>query len=77
MVDLEQNLNLVAPVDKDKDMENFLNSIPVVSDIAQTPVHQDQMYTVSQVDDAQTSPSPQRFSALSPKQLPSHQSVLS
>ena len=59
MVDLEQNLNLVAPVDKDKDMENFLKSIPVVSDIAQTPVHQDPMYTVSQVDGAQTTPSPQ------------------
>ena len=38
MVDLEQNLELVAPVDKDKDMENFLKSIPVVKDIAQTPV---------------------------------------
>ena len=59
MVDLEQNLNLVAPVDKDKDMENFLKSIPVVSDIAQTPFHQDPMYTVSQVDGAQTTPSPQ------------------
>lgn len=46
MVDLEQNLDLVAPVDKDKDMENFLKSIPAVSDIAQTPVLQDPIYTV-------------------------------
>ena len=60
MVDLEQNLNL-------ENIENFLKSIPVVSDIAQTPVHQDPMYTVSQVDGAQTTPSPQRCSALSPQ----------
>ena len=70
MVDLEQNLELVAPVDKDKDMENFLKSIPVVNDIAQTPVqpvHENACYTVSQVDGAQTTPSPQRCSVLSPQ----------
>ncbi|KAL9966153.1 hypothetical protein ACROYT_G024179 [Oculina patagonica] len=62
IVDREQDLGSVPPVDKAKDMDNFLKSIPVTSDIEQTPVHQNPIYSSSQVNGVQLTPSPQQYS---------------
>ena len=58
IVDLEQDLGSVAPVDKGKDMDNFLKSIPVTSDNEQTPVHEEPIS--SQANGVQLTPSSQQ-----------------
>ena len=63
IVYLEQDLGSVAPVDKVK-------SIPVTSDIEQTPVHQDSIYSSSQVNGVQPTPSPQQYSTPNPNVTP-------
>lgn len=70
IVDREQDLGSVPPVDKAKDMDNFLKSIPVTSDIEQTPVHQNPIYSSSQVNGVQLTPSPQQYSTPNPNATP-------
>ena len=71
----DQDLNSVPAEDKDKDMDKFLNSIPITSKSDLSPGQQEPIYSSTQINGAQpTSGSPLVnhgvYSALSPNATP-------